>query len=135
MRVCFKQPKTDPFRQGIGLQPMPGGGAPGLFAILGVPDHCLNFHQASSSLGSGSLKIVREALQQAGVDQQKCCGHGFCIHVGAATTVVAKGMEDSVIETLGHWENVAYLQYVCRPRDQLCDYSHVHSPHLYVCTG
>ena len=33
-----------------------------------------------------------------------------------------KGVEHSVMKTLGQWESVAYLQYVHLPMDQLCDY-------------
>jgi len=64
---------------------------------------------------------VREALQKAGVDQSRYCGHSF--RIGAATTAAAKGMEDSIIKTLGRWNSLAYLQYVKIPRDQLASYS------------
>jgi len=65
--------------------------------------------------------VVREALQKAGVDQSRYCGHSF--RIGAATTATAKGMEDLIIKTLGRWNSLAYLQYVKIPRDQLASYS------------
>ena len=42
---------------------------------------------------------------------------------GAATTAAEKGMEDSIIKTLGRWNSIAYLQYVKIPREQLASYS------------
>jgi len=63
---------------------------------------------------------VREALQKAGVEQSRYCGHSF--RIGAATTAAAKGMEDLIIKTLGRWNSLAYLQYVKIRRDQLASY-------------
>ena len=61
------------------------------------------------------VEEVQKALQLAGIDQLKYCGHSF--HIGAATTAAAKGMEDSVIKILGCWRSLAYLEYVRIPRD------------------
>ena len=36
-----------------------------------------------------------------------------------ASAATARGVEDCVIKTLGRWESIAYLQYVCLPREQL----------------
>ena len=63
------------------------------------------------------VEAVRSALLSAGVDHQKYCGHSF--RIGTATTAAARGIEDSVIKTLGRWESVAYLQHVRIPREQL----------------
>ena len=52
--------------------------------------------------------------------QDQYCGYSLRI---AATTASAKGMEDSIIKTLGRWESVAYLQCVKIPRQQLAGYS------------
>ena len=49
--------------------------------------------------------------------QDQYCGRS--LRIGAATTAAAKGLEDSIIKTLGRWESVAYLQYVKIPRQQL----------------
>ena len=67
------------------------------------------------------VDAVREALERAGVDQTKYCGHSF--RIGAATTAAARGVEDAMIKTLGRWESVAYLQYIKIPRQQLAGYS------------
>ena len=69
------------------------------------------------------MELVRAALTRAGVDQSKYCGHSF--RIGAATTAAARGIEDSIIKTLGRWESVAYLQYVRIPREHLTQYSRV----------
>ena len=66
------------------------------------------------------IVLVRDALQKAGIDQSKYCGHSF--RIGAATAA-AKGMEDCIIKTLGRWESLAYLEYVRLPREQLAGYS------------
>ena len=52
-----------------------------------------------------------------GISMQREQGYSF--RIGAATTAATRGIEDSVIRTLGRWESVAYLQYVCIPREQL----------------
>ena len=67
------------------------------------------------------VKEVREALGKAGVDCTKYCGHSF--RVGAATTAVSRGMEDSLIMTLGRWWSLAYANYMKIPREQLARYS------------
>ena len=70
------------------------------------------------------VTALREVLQVAGVDQSKYSGHSF--RIGAATTAAARGMEDSIIKTLGRWNSIAYLQYVKIPREQqLASYSKI----------
>ena len=44
---------------------------------------------------------VREALQKTGLEEAKYNGHSF--RIGAATIAAAKGLEDSIIKTLGRW--------------------------------
>ena len=66
---------------------------------------------------------VRAALKEAGLDPSKFAGHGF--RIGAATTAAARGVEDSLIKTLGRWESSAYLLYVRIPRERLAGISSV----------
>ena len=61
------------------------------------------------------------ALARSGIDDSKYFGHSF--RIGAATTVVSKGVEDCIIKTLGRWSSLAYLEYVKIPRVQLAEYS------------
>ena len=51
---------------------------------------------------------VRVALTEANLPTGQYAGH-----IGAATTVAAAGLEDSLIQTLGRWRSSAYLLYVC----------------------
>ena len=69
------------------------------------------------------MDAVRNGLHKAGIDESKYCGHSF--RIGAATTAAKKGIEDSIIKTLGRWESLAYLQYVKIPRSQLAGVSNI----------
>ena len=44
---------------------------------------------------------VREGLRTIGLPKQNFAGHSF--RIGAATTAVSVGIEDSVIRTMGRW--------------------------------
>ena len=67
------------------------------------------------------VDALKEALQEAGIDQAKYSGHS--LRIGAATTAAANGLEDSIIKTLGRWKSIAYLRYVQIPQNQLASYS------------
>ena len=60
---------------------------------------------------------MHEALAKAGIDQSRYSGHSF--RIGAATTAAARGIEDSLIKTLGRWESSAYQLYIRTPWDQV----------------
>ena len=64
-----------------------------------------------------------KGLKLTGIYQEKYCGHSF--RSGAATTAAARGVEDSIIKTLGRWESLAYLRYVQISRSQLAGISSV----------
>ena len=53
------------------------------------------------------VKYVKTALIQAGLSAQNYSGYSF--RIGATTTV---GIEDSTIQTLGHWESSAFKRYI-----------------------
>lgn len=69
------------------------------------------------------VEAVRSALEKAGIDQSKCCGHSY--RIGAATVAAEKGMEESMIKILGRWDSLAYLEYIRIPRASLVHYSMV----------
>ena len=130
LRVTIKQSKTDPFRKGIDLYL--GKTAADLCPVRAV----LNYLVVRGRRRQGPLflfadgtyltrlrlvEALRQALGKAGIDPTKYSGHSF--RIGAATTAAKKGMEDSVIKTLGRWRSLAYLDYIRMPREQLASYS------------
>jgi hypothetical protein len=75
-----------------------------------VQTHCLSFPLANSS----RVFFIENPKDRFGETDMKT-GDKFCI--GAAPM---KGVEDSRIKTLGRWERVVCLEYVCRlPIDKL----------------
>ena len=55
----------------------------------------------------GFTEKIREALEALGLQSDHYAGHSFSI--GAATTAVVLGLEDSLIKALGRWESTTYL--------------------------
>ena len=129
LQVGIKQSKTDPFRKGVrlsigrtGTKLCPVAALLDFIASRGtVPGPLFTFQDGSFLSRPKFVELVRDALVKAGFDQQRYCGHIF--RIGAATTAAKKGLEDSIIKTLGRWESVAYLQYVKIPREQLAGYA------------
>ena len=74
-------------------------------------------------LTRSSLVIkLREALEAVGVDCSSYSGHSF--RIGATTTTASKGIQDSLIKTMGRWQSVAYQLYVRTPQAQLVSVAH-----------
>ena len=67
------------------------------------------------------VQELKRALTTSGIDTDKYNGHSF--RIGAATTAAEKGIEDSVIQTLGRWKSTAYLLNVKLTREHLAQYS------------
>ena len=109
VRVRLKASKTDPFRRGITL--IIGNGDPDLCPVKALvcyllvrgekADPFLVFEDRQFLTWLRFVKEVREALGKVGVNCTKYCGHSF--RIGAATTAASRGMEDSLIMTLGKW--------------------------------
>jgi len=123
VQITIKQSKTDPFRKGVKLYL--GKTSSDLCPVVSLPS---SQRQQAWAFEDGRLltrqrlvQALRGALQAAGIDQNKYCGHSF--RIGAATTGAEKGIEDSIIKTLGRWNSIAYLQYVKIPREQQASYS------------
>ena len=64
------------------------------------------------------VTAIREALTTKGVDSSKYCDHSFCI--GAAMRAAKRGVQNSLIRTMGRWESSAYLLYIHTLRDAIC---------------
>ena len=60
---------------------------------------------------------IRDILDSLGFPPSHYAGHSF--RIGAATTAALKGVEDSLIKTLGRWQSAAFLQYIRTPKEQL----------------
>lgn len=131
LRVTIKQSKTDPFRKGMDL--FLGKTSTDLCPVVAILNYLVErgmeegplfrFKDGRFLTRQRLVEAVREALQAAGVDQAKYCGHSF--RIGAATTAATRGMEDAVIKTLGRWRSLAYLDYIKIPREQLASYSKI----------
>ena len=123
--VNIKQSKTDPFRRGVtivigrAMGPLCPLAAVLSYMAMRRPGNgpLFRFSDGCSLTRERFVAKVREVLQQIGIDQTKYCGHSF--RIGAATTAAKKGIQDSLIKTLGRWESVAYQLYVRTPREQL----------------
>ena len=131
VRVRIKQSKTDPFRRGVNLflgptrtDLCPVAAILSYIVVRGVGlGPLFRFADGRPLTRSRFVAQVRAALTTAGIEEGSYCSHSF--RIGAATTAAARGIEDSVIKTLGRWESTAYLQYVRIPREQLTGYSSV----------
>ena len=64
------------------------------------PHSC--FENGETLTRKNFVSWVKSGLSAAGMEHKSYNGHSF--RIGAATTVAAKGMEDSLIQTLGRWE-------------------------------
>ena len=129
-KIRIKQSKTDPFRKGIDLFVGKTGSClcpvAAMLSYLQVRGVCragpLFLYSDSRVLTRQRfVDAVRDGLKKAGVDQTSYSGHSF--RIGAATTAASKGVDDSIIKTLGRWESLAYLRYVKVPRSQLAGVS------------
>ena len=129
LSVHLKASKTDPFRKGITLYigKVPSELCPvsAMLAYLLVrgkqPGPLFQFKDGKPLTRQRFVQAVRGALISAGIQADRYASHSF--RIGAATTAAARGMEDSIIKTLGRRKSLAYLEYVKIPRQQLANYS------------
>ena len=131
LRLLIKQSKTDPFRKDISL--FIGKTSNDICPVTAMLNYLLVRGSKAGPLfvlkngrfltRDRLVQQLRAVLSTAGMDASKYCSHRF--RIGAATTAAAKGIEDSVIKTLGRWRSLAYLEYVCIPQQQLAFYSRV----------
>ena len=131
MFITIKSSKTDPFRKGVtlalGRTNRPLCPVAAMAAYLQQRGHSLGplfrFKNGEPLTRKKFVDHIKSGLNTAGLNQEKYNGHSF--RIGAATTAAFKGLEDSIIKTLGRWESTAYLRYVKIPREQLLSYTRV----------
>ncbi len=114
MTIRVKASKTDPFRKGLLIylgrtHNELRGGSEGPF---------FRFEDGRLPTRERFVRAVRVALTSRGYDCTFYAGHSF--RIGAATTAAQKGVQDSLIKTLGRWESTAYTLYIRTPPDVLC---------------
>ncbi len=123
VRISLKCSKTDPFRQGVKIHIgrtdqtlCPLTAILNYVAIRGSsPGLLFHFRDKTPLTKGGFVSSFRGLLQQAGVD----------FRIGAASTAAARGVEDSLIQTLGRWKSSAYLAYVRIPPEHLASISNI----------
>ena len=113
--IRIKASKTDPFRQGVNI--CIGRTNNSLFPVSALlhylvsrgstPDLLFRFQDRTPPTKSKFTHNYRQLLTHAGINCTLYAGHSF--RIGAATTVAAKGIEDSLIQTLGSWKSSAYV--------------------------
>ena len=125
----IKQSKTDPFRQGVHIY-LGATGADvcpvhALIQYIAVrtsePGPLFQFSSGKPLTRATLVSHLHAALQEAHVEFKHYNGHSF--RIGAATTAAQRGLEDSLIQTLGHWKSGAYKLYIKLPRTQLASVS------------
>ena len=131
VRLRIKQSKTDPFRLGVDVFLGTTGSdvcpVKALIEYISVRSSCqsLLFIATNGDPLTRSMLVSRlqAALREVGVQHSNYNGHSF--RIGAATTAAQRGLEDSLIQTLGRWKSAAYKLYIKLPRTQLASVSRV----------
>ena len=118
MQVRIKASKTDPFRQGVTLHiGVAEGALCPVAAVLtymvskgGDPGPLFTWVDGRFLTRNRFVAGVRAALTSAGYTAADYAGHSF--RIGAATTASQRGIQDSLIQTLGRWQSSAYTRYI-----------------------
>ena len=131
VRITLKCSKTDPFQQGVSIHIGKTGHT--LCPVTALLNYLMirgnstgllfHFKDNTPLTKSKFTSKFRDLLTQAGMDSSLYAGHSF--RIGAATTAAAKGVEDSLIQTLGRWKSSAYLLYVRLPPGNLAAISRI----------
>lgn len=125
LQVTLKASKTDPYRRGVTLHiGVAGGPLCPVAAVLnymvarGCSEGPLFIWEDGKFLTRESfVTSMRAALTQAGFVAKDYAGHSF--RVGAATTAAQRGVQDSLLKTLGRWKSSAYTRYIRTPPEVL----------------
>ncbi len=125
IRLRIKQSKTDPLRQGADI--FLGATAANICPVKALihyiavrsptPGPLFVFQSGTPLTRKALVSHVQSALCHAGISPAAYTGHS--LRIGAATTAAQRGLEDSVIQTLGRWKSKAYLAYIKIPPQEL----------------
>ena len=123
--VWIKASKTDPYWQGVTIHiGRTGGELCQVAAILGCmvqrgpqTGPFFIFRDGRGLTREQFVSATRSTLTTAGFKAEHYAGHSF--RIGAATTTAQKGIQDSLIKTLGRWESEAYTIYIRTPQEVL----------------
>ena len=118
IQISLRHSETDQFGQGskIYLGRTKNGLCPvaAILAYLAVRKNIqgplFRFQNGSALTKDHFITVVREVLQTMGIDATSYSGHSF--RIGAATTTVSMGVEDSMIKGLGRWNSNAFQAYI-----------------------
>ena len=126
LRVHIKASKTDPFRKGVFI--FLGSTQGRICPVAANLDYMVRrgcssgpfftFADGRCLTRDRFVSAMRSALSSAGYDSSLYAGHSF--RIGAATTAARRGIQDSLIKTLGRWESAAYTLYIWPPRETVC---------------
>ena len=127
--VLLKRCKNDPFAAGTTVYlGRTGDILCPVAAILAyivirppTPGPLFIFHDGSCLSRPRLVQALHQALTASGIDASHFNGHSFWI--GAATTAAKKGINDSLIMTLGRWRSTTYTRYIHTPQSQLASVS------------
>ena len=127
LEVRIKASKTDPFRKGVaiyigrtddGLCPV--AATLSTYDLAGVksgPTICLREWQIPHE---GPVRGCDEGSPEGSRLRPLSLHAGHSFRIGAATTAAQRGVQDSLIKTLGRWESAAYMVCVRTSRNTLC---------------
>ena len=125
LRLCIKASKTDPFCQCVNIHISRTNNSLCPVSVLlnylivhgTAPDLLFHFNDKTPLTKSKFTVKFRELLLLAGIDCKLYARHSF--RIGAASTAAAKGIKDSLIQTLRREKNSASLTYVRLPAENL----------------
>ena len=115
IQVVIKASKTDPFRQRvkiyIGMQLCPVAAVVRFMVERGSSVGPLFTWSNGHYLTRDRFVVeVRKALSSVGIKAEEYVGHRF--RIGAATTAAERGVQDSLIKTLGRWQSSASIKWL-----------------------
>ena len=130
LQIHIKASKTDPFCQGVNIHIgrtdnslCPVSALLKYLIVYGTaPGLLFHFKDNTPLTKSKFTTKFCELLLLAGMDPKHYAGHSF--RIGAASTAAAKGIEDSLIQTLGRWKRSANLTYMCTSQQRISQPSH-----------